>query len=252
MEQSAYNRGWTYLFVCVSWALVWVMSSHGTFCNVCGRWACRFHRLAVPWLADSVGGIFVCAWIPKGSFLCFFYMVVLVLVYHLLFRTRVFCLGCVLRMLKPGYFDVAYMFFIPYCYRPAWLPYICSIACIAFSYTPLGFVLSDFRASCRYMVLLVYGVVGMWCCGYVVLWVYGVVGIWCCRYVVLWVYGIVGIWCCRYVVLSVYGVVRIWCCRYVVVLAPKALLTLRRLMSYIYGAPILDVSRSHTTTQHSR
>ena len=24
------------------------------------------------------------------------------------------------------------------------------------------------------------------------------------------------------------------------------------LMSYIYGAPILDVSRSHTTTQHSR
>ena len=29
-------------------------------------------------------------------------------------------------------------------------------------------------------------------------------------------------------------------------------LTHRRLMSYIYGAPILDVSRSHTTTQHSR
>ena len=31
-------------------------------------------------------------------------------------------------------------------------------------------------------------------------------------------------------------------------------LTLGRLMSYIYiyGAPILDVSRSHTTTQHSR
>jgi len=29
-------------------------------------------------------------------------------------------------------------------------------------------------------------------------------------------------------------------------------LTLRRLMSYIYGAPILDVSRSHKTTQHSR
>jgi len=32
----------------------------------------------------------------------------------------------------------------------------------------------------------------------------------------------------------------------------KGPLTLRRLMSYIYGAPILDVSRSHTTTQHSR
>jgi hypothetical protein len=29
-------------------------------------------------------------------------------------------------------------------------------------------------------------------------------------------------------------------------------LTLRLLISYIYGAPILDVSRSHTTTQHSR
>ena len=29
-------------------------------------------------------------------------------------------------------------------------------------------------------------------------------------------------------------------------------LILRLLMSYIYGAPILDVYRSHTTTQHSR
>jgi len=28
--------------------------------------------------------------------------------------------------------------------------------------------------------------------------------------------------------------------------------TFRLLMSYIYGVPILDVSRSHTTTQHSR
>ena len=32
----------------------------------------------------------------------------------------------------------------------------------------------------------------------------------------------------------------------------EASLTLRLLMSYIYGAPILDVSRSYTTTQHSR
>ena len=32
----------------------------------------------------------------------------------------------------------------------------------------------------------------------------------------------------------------------------KNILILRLLMSYIYGAPILDVSRSHTTTQHSR
>ena len=30
------------------------------------------------------------------------------------------------------------------------------------------------------------------------------------------------------------------------------LLNFRLLMSYIYVAPILDVSRSHTTTQHSR
>ena len=30
------------------------------------------------------------------------------------------------------------------------------------------------------------------------------------------------------------------------------LLTFRLLMSYIYEAPILDVSRSHTMTQHSR
>ena len=29
-------------------------------------------------------------------------------------------------------------------------------------------------------------------------------------------------------------------------------LPLRLLMSYVYGAPILDVSRSQTTTQHSR
>ena len=34
--------------------------------------------------------------------------------------------------------------------------------------------------------------------------------------------------------------------------AVTLILTLRRLTSYIYGAPILDVSRSHTTTQHSR
>ena len=30
------------------------------------------------------------------------------------------------------------------------------------------------------------------------------------------------------------------------------LLTFRLLISYVYGAPILDVSRSHATTQHSR
>ena len=43
-------------------------------------------------------------------------------------------------------------------------------------------------------------------------------------------------------------------CRVKYVLLLPATLTLRRLMSYIYiyGAPILDVSRSHTTTQHKR
>jgi len=41
-------------------------------------------------------------------------------------------------------------------------------------------------------------------------------------------------------------------CDILVVLVKITELTLRRLMSYIYGAPILDVSRSHTTTQHSR
>ena len=35
-------------------------------------------------------------------------------------------------------------------------------------------------------------------------------------------------------------------------LSNKRELTLRSLTLYIYGAPILDVSRSHTTTQHSR
>ena len=37
-----------------------------------------------------------------------------------------------------------------------------------------------------------------------------------------------------------------------VLICTVIVLTLRRLMSFIYGAPILDVSRSHTTTQHSR
>jgi len=32
----------------------------------------------------------------------------------------------------------------------------------------------------------------------------------------------------------------------------QIVLTLRLLMSCIYGAPILDVCRSHTTTHHSR
>jgi len=52
-----------------------------------------------------------------------------------------------------------------------------------------------------------------------------------------------GLFCLVYCI--IYGKVNL--------LAPGALhLTLRLLMSYIYGAPILDVSRSHTTTQHSR
>jgi len=43
-------------------------------------------------------------------------------------------------------------------------------------------------------------------------------------------------------------VMNVWECQW----KERMHLTLRRLMSYIYGAPILDVSRSHTTTQHSR
>ena len=39
---------------------------------------------------------------------------------------------------------------------------------------------------------------------------------------------------------------------YISIIFLSSSLTLRWLMSYIYGAPILDVSRSHTTTQHSR
>ena len=31
-----------------------------------------FHWLAVPWLADSVGGIYVCTWIPNGSIFVLF------------------------------------------------------------------------------------------------------------------------------------------------------------------------------------
>ena len=41
-------------------------------------------------------------------------------------------------------------------------------------------------------------------------------------------------------------------CALCFVMRLRLYLTLRLLMSYIYGAPILDVSRSHTTTQHSR
>jgi len=41
-------------------------------------------------------------------------------------------------------------------------------------------------------------------------------------------------------------------CLFVAKFSTSVVLTLRRLMSYTYGAPILDVSRSHTTTQHSR
>ena len=39
---------------------------------------------------------------------------------------------------------------------------------------------------------------------------------------------------------------------YIYIYTHNGLLTLRSLTLYIYGAPILDVSRSHTTTQHSR
>jgi len=38
----------------------------------------------------------------------------------------------------------------------------------------------------------------------------------------------------------------------IVIISSPSRLTLRLLISYIYGAPTLDVSRSHTTTHHSR
>ena len=41
-------------------------------------------------------------------------------------------------------------------------------------------------------------------------------------------------------------------CRYFFSIRICNILTLTSLTLYIYGAPILDVSRSHTTTQHSR
>jgi len=44
----------------------------------------------------------------------------------------------------------------------------------------------------------------------------------------------------------------IFCIQYIIPDDRLTTLTLRVLMSYIYGAPILDVSRSHTTTHHSR
>jgi len=41
-------------------------------------------------------------------------------------------------------------------------------------------------------------------------------------------------------------------CNKIVGAKSRLTLTVRRLTSYIYGAPILDVSRSHTATQHIR
>jgi len=66
---------------------------------------------------------------------------------------------------------------------------------------------------------------------------------------------------CNYILLSqvycVWQVVKTWQSFQITLYSKTAIirqfpLTLRRLMWYIYGAPILDVSRSHTTTQHSR
>ena len=51
------------------------------------------------------------------------------------------------------------------------------------------------------------------------------------------------LWCSDLITLSV------WLCTSYL---QQCLLTLRLLMSCMYGAPILDVSRSHTTTHHSR
>ena len=62
-------------------------------------------------------------------------------------------------------------------------------------------------------------------------------------------------WGKRWILTNIYNEIlsRRWTCHMEnLVLELWQYLTLRWLMSYIYGAPILDVSRSHTTTQHSR
>jgi len=128
--------GLTGLYICLELLSGWGLIMECFVMYVAGERFRRvgwFHWLAVPWLADSVGGIFVCTWIPNGSFLCFFCMVVLVLVYHLLLHIHVCCLICVLHMLKPGYWFWCSVFSLCLIVnRPAWLPYIGSIACIAF------------------------------------------------------------------------------------------------------------------------
>jgi hypothetical protein len=94
--------GLTGLYVCLELLSGWGLVMECFVMYVAGKRVRRagwFHWHAVPWLADSVDG----TWIPSGSFLCFFYMVVLDLVCHLLLHIRVYCLICVLRMLKPGY-----------------------------------------------------------------------------------------------------------------------------------------------------
>ena len=71
---------------------------------------------------------------------------------------------------------------------------------------------------------------------------------------------IVCVYVCVYIYIYVYICIYIYTYTYIVHWKPWkeeavwriVILTLRWLMSYIYGAPILDVSRSHTTTQHSR
>ena len=98
MSKSAYKPVRTYrLCVCVcleflSWCSLaiecFVMCLEGKRV----RKADWFRWRALPWLVDSAGGIFVCAWIPNSSFSYLFCMVVLVLVYHLLHHIHVCCL----------------------------------------------------------------------------------------------------------------------------------------------------------------
>jgi len=74
----------------------------------------------------------------------------------------------------------------------------------------------------------------------------------------LLIFIVITIFGCLYIThsLSLFQILCLFCTfsgPYVVLsISCSHVLTLRSLTLYIYGAPILDVSRSHTTTQHSR
>ena len=66
---------------------------------------------------------------------------------------------------------------------------------------------SLYDGYCWLMVLLAYGVVGLWCCWLMALLAYGVVGLWYCWLMVLLAYGVVGLWYYWLMALLAYGIV---------------------------------------------